>query len=269
MTYGWDLMQNYRTYGDPPCPVVVVHGGPGAAGEMAPVARELSRSCGVLEPLQTEVTLNGQISELVDILQKYGSVPVTLVGHSWGAMLGFVVAAGNPGLVKKLILIGSGPLDEQYASSIMNTRMSRLAPEDREELEHLMRLLDNPGTPGKDGKFARFGEIIGRADSFDPVPDAAESIVCRHEPFERVWDEMHAMRKSGKLLSLGTQVVCPVVAIHGDYDPHPVDGVREPLGRVIKNFRCIVLEKCGHTPWTERHARDEFFSRLIAELGSY
>lgn len=44
-------MEKFRSYGTAPFEIVVIHGGPGAPGEMAPVARELSGQFGVLEPL--------------------------------------------------------------------------------------------------------------------------------------------------------------------------------------------------------------------------
>ena len=49
--------EKVRLYGKAPYRVAVVHGGPGAAGEMAPVARRLGAACGVLEPLQTAMTM--------------------------------------------------------------------------------------------------------------------------------------------------------------------------------------------------------------------
>ena len=85
----------------PPYTVAVIHGGPGVAGEMAPVAREISRTYGVIEPLQTEWTLAGQVVELKNVLTRQGSLPVVLVGHSWGAMLGYIFAAKYPAMVKK------------------------------------------------------------------------------------------------------------------------------------------------------------------------
>ena len=88
-------MKNLRTYGDPPFNVAVLHGGPGAPGQMAPVARELSSKRGVLEPLQTKHTLEGQKQELRSILEEYSDFPVTLVGFSWGAMLGFLFSDSN------------------------------------------------------------------------------------------------------------------------------------------------------------------------------
>jgi pimeloyl-ACP methyl ester carboxylesterase len=57
-----------------------------------------------------------------------------------------------------------------------------------------------------------------------------------------------------------------VVAIHGDYDPHPAEGVREPLSRVLSDFRFVTLEKCGHLPWIERHAKEPFYDLLRREI---
>jgi len=56
-------LKNFKKHGNPPFTVVVVHGGPGAGGEMAPVARELSKNFGVLEPIQTESTIEGQVND--------------------------------------------------------------------------------------------------------------------------------------------------------------------------------------------------------------
>src|SRR4030043_566948 len=100
-------MENLRKYGHEPFKVAVIHGGPGAPGEVAPVARELSSDMGVLEPLQTAKTIEEQIQELRAILEKNGDIPVTLIGFSWGAILPFIFAARNSLLVRKLILIES------------------------------------------------------------------------------------------------------------------------------------------------------------------
>ena len=68
-------MNNLRLYGNKPFNVAVIHGGPGAPGEMAPVARELSSVRGVLEPLQTATSLEGQVRELHTVLNRTGTFP--------------------------------------------------------------------------------------------------------------------------------------------------------------------------------------------------
>ncbi len=65
-------MKNFRTWGNAPYSVAVIHGGPGAAGEMAPVAREISRTQGIIEPFQTDRTVTGQVTELKKVLAESG-----------------------------------------------------------------------------------------------------------------------------------------------------------------------------------------------------
>src|SRR6266571_7715820 len=108
------LVETFRKYGSDPFRVVVIHGGPGAVGSVAPIARKLGQTRGVLEPLQTATTLDGQIEELRLVVEQNANPPVIFIGHSWGAWLSALVTATYPELVRKLILVGSGPFEEQY-----------------------------------------------------------------------------------------------------------------------------------------------------------
>ena len=149
-------MENLRTYGQPPYTVAVLHGGPGGPGYMAPVARELSADWGILEPLQAADSLEGQVQELQAALTDSADLPVTLIGSSWGAMLGFIVSARFPELVLKLIMVGSPVFDERYAATIQETRFSRLSEEERHEAGSLMKLLGDPAYRPKEVPFAMF-----------------------------------------------------------------------------------------------------------------
>jgi pimeloyl-ACP methyl ester carboxylesterase len=259
-------MKNLRKYGISPYSVAVVHGGPGAAGEMKAVARQLARNRGILEPLQTAASLEGQVKELKTVLAEHGRPPFSLVGFSWGAWLSFIVAARHPTLVKKLILICSGPFDEKYTEKIAETRWNRLDVEERQKARSLIRTLDNPTSGEKNRAFAQLGELLEKADTYDPIEEKTETLDCRYDIFENVWPQGTELRKSGRLLDLARRIQVPVVAIHGDFDPHPAEGVREPLSSTLKDFRFILLKNCGHRPWIERQAREKFFSILEKEL---
>ncbi|HEX7400672.1 MAG TPA: alpha/beta hydrolase [candidate division Zixibacteria bacterium] len=261
-------MKNLRTYGKPPFNVAVIHGGPGAAREMAPVARELSSSWGVLEPLQTESALEDQINELKTALEKNADLPVILIGFSWGAWLSFLFAAKYPPLVRKLILIGSGPFEEKYAGEIEKTRLNRLSKEERNEIEFLFKIVENPKAKNISSAFGRIGELFSKADTYDPIKQKPEEIDVRFDIFQKVWKEAAELRRSRKLLDFGKHIQCPVVAIHGDYDPHPAEGVRLPLSYILKDFHFFLLENCGHKPWIERQAKDRFYGILERELSS-
>jgi pimeloyl-ACP methyl ester carboxylesterase len=84
---------------------------------MAPVAREISRFYGMIEPIKIEQTLSGQVEELKTVLECQGNQPGILVGHSWGAMPGFIFTAENPAMVKKLILVSSGVFEDRYVEA--------------------------------------------------------------------------------------------------------------------------------------------------------
>jgi len=259
-------MENIRKYGKAPFSIAVIHGGPGAPGEMAAVAKELSKTCGVLEPLQTKSSIKEQLQELEIVLKENGSLPMILIGFSWGAWLSFVFAALNSSFVKKLILVSSGPFEERYSLDIMRTRLSRLAEEERMTIDSLSEILNNPERQDKNEIFAQLGEVISKADSYDPLPYKSDVIECQYDIFKNVWNEAEDLRRSGKLVAFGRQIQCPVVAIHGNYDAHSAEGVKIPLSSVIKNFRFIFLEDCGHRPWIERAAKDAFYTILKKEL---
>ena len=258
-------MTRFRKYGSGPCEVAVVHGGPGAAGEMAPVARELSRSRGVLEPLQTASTVEGQLEELGLTLRENAGLPVSLIGHSWGAMLGLLFTAGNPDLVKKLILVSSGVLENRYAADIMKTRLGRMTEEDRAAVLSLTDVTTGEKPGNKNEAFSLLGAYISRVDSFDPLPGEDEIVESRFDIYESVWSEAQELRSSGGFLEAAGRVRCPVVAIHGNYDPHPLEGVWDPLAAAIREFNFILLENCGHRPWIERQARARFYEILRDE----
>lgn len=251
---------NLRIHGEPPYTVAVLHGGPGAPGSVAALARELAADRGVLEPFQTRHTIAGQVAELRDVLAARAQTPVALVGWSWGAFLAYLFTAQHPALVRRLVLVSSGPFEAEYAAQIMPTRRSRLTPAE-------LALLDTLVASEDDAALARVGALLKeRTDSYELLPHADETRGVDHAQHRAIWAEAAALRASGELLARGRAITCPVVALHGDYDPHPAAGIREPLSRTLADFRMMVLERCGHYPWWERHAWEAFFAALRAAL---
>jgi pimeloyl-ACP methyl ester carboxylesterase len=259
-------MKKLRKYGGKPFNIAVIHGGPGAPGEMAPVARELSSIRGILEPLQTAMTIEGQVKELKIALDKNGSLPITLIGFSWGAMLSFIFAAYNPSYIQKLILISSGPYEEKYAMNIFRTRLNRLSAEEREKAVFIMETLSGNANENKNSYMAQLGDILFIADSYNPITYNSEILECQYDIYQKIWEQVRELRSSGNLLKLGKKIECPVIAIHGDYDPHPFEGIRASLSQILTDFNFKLLKKCGHYPWFERNAKDQFYYILKKEL---
>jgi pimeloyl-ACP methyl ester carboxylesterase len=258
-----------RRYGVPPVIATVVHGGPGACGEMAPVARRLASLGGVLEPLLWAGSFEGQVRAVRTAIEENVKTPVTLIGFSFGAWLGLVFAARYPALVKKLIMVGCGGLEEGSGRRTLETRLKRLDPGEAAELSSIIARLGDQETEVNNAVYARLERLLLKTDACDPtVPKADEigTIDFHADAFRSVWKEAAQLRESGRLLELAGLISCPVVAIHGDYDPHPAQEVRGPLSSVIKTFRFILLENCGHAPWIEKGAREAFYGIVKEEL---
>jgi pimeloyl-ACP methyl ester carboxylesterase len=145
--------------------------------------------------------------------------------------------------------------------------MARLEPREREEAAILLRMLAEDSSNPDPAVLGRFGALMARADEYDAIDTGDDGVELDAALFRNIWPEAAALRRSGALLTAGYDIMCPVVAIHGDHDPHPADGVRLPLARVLKDFRFFLLACCGHTPWRERMARDRFFAILNEEIG--
>jgi pimeloyl-ACP methyl ester carboxylesterase len=232
--------------------VAVLHGGPGAPGSAAPVARTLAaRGVASLEPLQAAVSIEGQLDELHDLLLARSEPPIVLVGWSWGAWLSLLFAVGHPSVVRKAVLVGSGPFEQRYAAGIRATRLSRLTEDERVEYGR--------------GELSSLARLSAMADAYDALPHADETLELQPAVHRLVSAEAAELRRSGVHLERVTGVSCPVVAIHGDHDPHPAEGVRAPLARVLDEFSFVLLARCGHEPWNERYARDRFFKILARE----
>lgn len=77
-----------------------------------------------------------------------------------------------------------------------------------------------------------------------------------------IWSEVAKLRTDGKLLEVFQKINSKIYLIQGAYDPHPVDGVRIPLQEYSVPCEVYVLEKCGHSPFIEKYAKDKFYNIL-------
>ena len=244
----------------------MIHGGPGAAGQMAPLARELSPEFSLIEAIQSKLTITGLVDEIHKLIIKNCKWPVILVGHSWGAWLACLFANKYPIHVRKLILIGTPPFTEPEIS-ITETRLNRLPENDREKAEYILVALNNPNTrPVSRGQMNELGKLLEKADTYAPIDSEPDNTDMDPDKFHGIWNEAVRLRSSGMLRSIVRSLTCPVTAIHGDFDLHPWKCVKDDLFKHNNISTFHLLPDCGHYPWKEKHAVHEFFLILRNEL---
>lgn len=204
-----DIATGYRLHGAGKSRVVVLHGGPGAAGEVGPLARNLvlpDRS--VLEPFQTARSIDGQIEELHGQIVRRCDAPVVLIGWSWGAWLGLLYAARHPDKVGRLVVIGCPPFKEQEAEGISATRLARL---DRDEVEQYERL---SGQLGSADAWPRLSELFDKMDGYSTDGRPAVPVSVDRAINQAVWRQATTMRRSGEAARRLVRSTMP-----GDCDP--------------------------------------------------
>ncbi|MFH1756403.1 MAG: alpha/beta hydrolase [Candidatus Latescibacterota bacterium] len=260
-----------REYGTVGHEAVVLHGGPGAAGSAEPVARGLADSFHVIEPWQrgsgdTPLTVHRHILDLQKISKKYARHRrPALVGESWGAMLALAYVAEYPVHTGRIVLIGCGTFDtvsRGKMNSILEERMDEglrkqlaaIADEysdpavrlqKKYELTRHLYLYDSDGMPHDD---------VGAADPFDVNAN------------KETWDDMIRLQDDGLYPAAFSVIQSPLLMIHGEYDPHPGEMIRDSLLLHLPQLEYHQLKRCGHSPWLERAARDEFFALLKSWL---
>lgn len=222
---------------------------------------------GVIEPLQSKYTIQELIEELRCQIGQYCSKPITLIGHSWGAWLSGLTAAKHPHLVNKLILIGCAPLEVQYVGQIDTRRKNNLTATEGREFDQLIYLLESAVGTDKGSVLRRLAVLADKSDYYDRqelVTDASDALQPDGVMYSKIWSEAAKLRESGELITSFRKITCPVTLIQGADDPHPYNGITEPLA--TSPVKSYIIDKCGHTPWKEKQASKRFFEILVQEI---
>lgn len=252
-----------RLYGQAPYKIVLVHGGPGAIGSLKGFAKELNTRSkfGVVEAFQSKYSIHLLVEELYYQIRENCSHKVTLIGHSWGAWLAALFAEQYPELIEQIVLVGCPPLEDKYVSEISTRRTKNLSEEDQVIFN---RLASNQATSED---MAEIPKILEKSDHY-----CLENKEL-HSPDENddkmlnlIWKEAAALRTSGKLLASFQNILCKIILIQGELDPHPARGVTIPLQENNVECEAYLLEKCGHSPFMEKYAKEPFYDILLKVL---
>jgi pimeloyl-ACP methyl ester carboxylesterase len=228
-----------RTHGSFGRSVIVLHGGPAAVGSAVEIAKGLSDRFRVFEPWQRgsgvePLTVAKHVEDLHALIQtRCEPERPAIVGESWGAMLALAYAAAHPTSSAATVLVGCGTFD----------------PIARAELRKI------------------FAERTWSKTPYDYAPLSSPPREDLDQPFDQVahiqtWDDIVRLQNEGAYPQAFAAIKSPVLMLHGDYDPHPGPTIRDSLKPYLPQLEYKQFERCGHSPWTERFARDDFFAAL-------
>src|SRR5215831_7024022 len=257
-----------RTYGSTGPPVIVLHGGPGAAGHMAPVARGLADLYRVVEPYQRAsgsepLTVARHVADLHDVITSHAEdCRPALLGASWGAMLALAYAAAHPDSTGPLVLVGCGTFEPVARATMESTIAERMNDEIRARLKQAEQLDPH-------ARLKASAEATAPIYSYDPMsfPHADDEVDARAH--EETWDDMLRLQAEGTYPAAFVAIKVPVLMVHGTFDPHPGSFTAQTLRPYLPQLEYRELERCGHYPWLERAATDAFFFLVREWLGRH
>jgi len=260
-----------RRYGDAGRKVVVLHGGPGAPGSAAGLARALADEFSVLEPLQRRsgivpLTVSQHVEDLAAIAPEGSAI----VGHSWGAMLGLSFSASFPDRVSCLALVGCGTYDEECRAQFKSRLDALMDDATRGRLEALkIRAATEVDPDIRDALARQRGDLTMSIESYeliDTVDDPGDRMAYDAGANAETWNDILRLQREGLEPQRFSRISCPVLMLHGDIDPHPGAATRDLLRQFIPHLQYAEFERCGHEPWKEQHARRPFLAALVKWL---
>ena len=254
-----------RTHGASGRIVIVLHGGPGAPGSAASLARGLADEFRTLEPFQRRaddapLTVARHIADLHAIVANCGDPRPALVGHSWGAMLALAYAAAHPGTLASLALVGCGTFDLASRAEFRARLDARMDADCRLSLAALDEIAD------PDARLSAKGALLGSIYDVDVLPDDADSPPADARGGAETWQDMLRLQEAGVYPADFAAIDAPALMLHGDDDPHPGRMIHASLQPWMPQLEYVSWARCGHSPWRERAAREDFYTTLKAWL---
>jgi len=252
-----------RTYGTGPTMLVVLHGGPGAPGDLSPLAQRLGERYTVLEPLQRRsggapLTVARHVQDLELLLaERCSDARPIVLGHSWGAMLALAHGAAHPTRAAGLVLVSCGTFDKASRAELTARREAGLDADMRERMEAVQRDITDA-----DERLAAMGCLFTEADGVDLIHKPTPLKGCDGRGNSETWADMIHCQESGLYPAAFSAIKAPVLMLHGEQDVHPGALTRAGLEPHLPQLQYVEWPRCGHSPWLERDVVEPFFATL-------
>jgi proline iminopeptidase len=262
-------------YGQPGAPkLLVLHGGPGADHRyMLPQMLHLGEKYDLLfydqrgggqskSDTRIPITWQTHVEDLGAVVAEFGLDPLSIVGYSWGALLGLLYAIEhrkNPHLTApyRMALINPAPLTREYRRQFEAEFARRQASP---PIQRLRDELVASGLRERDPEAYRQRAFELSVAGYFSDPHKATDLT----PFrvvgrvqQSVWESLGDFNLIRDLKG----IKIPSIVIHGRDDPIPLASSSE-AARALET-KLVVLDACGHVPYVEQP------SKLFAALDPF
>ena len=257
-------------------PLLILHGGP-ITEYTAPLADRLPAGYRVIRYQQRGLApstveppfdVEAHVRDAIAVLDDRGIDSAGVVGHSWGAHLGFFLAAWHPERVASVLAIDPlgavGDGGEEAMERNMLESLERVFPERARGAAEIERRVGAGPWSGQD--YLDSFRLFWPAYFADPAAAPALDPAVRPSPrsSRARWLSTTRHFELGTLAAALPAFKGSFTVIHGERDPLPADAGRE-TAELVPGATFESIEGSGHFPWLEQPAAfDAAMARALA-----
>lgn len=200
------------------------------------------------------VNIDRYVEDLNGLYKALNNEQLILVGHSWGGMLSFSFAAHEPSKIKKIILLNSGGITDEFYrwfGSNINMRLHK------EDIELRKAQIEN----NRETLVAIWpGYFFDREIALKTRPPLDYKF--RNQAGINSLVAGHWVRRTNERVEKLKSFKAPVYLIAGRQDPIGESVVYE-VKSILPQTNYFFIEECGHFPWIEGEKQSKLFYELI------
>ncbi len=212
------------------------------------------------------VTIRSEVEDIEAVREHFGLENVSILGHSWGAVLALEYALQQPDRVSHLILMNAAPVSRADYLLLRRDRRAR-SPGDIEQLKVLFAEAKyQEGDPDTVAAYYRihFRAALRRPEHLEKIirrlrASFSKGGILKARTAERQLMHETWLSDEFNLLPQLRQLQIPTLVIHGDHDFIPVECAAH-IARAIPGARFVLLKECGHFSYLE--CREEVYRTI-------
>lgn len=250
-------------------PLFVLHGGPGGSHRyFLPYLEALSdeyqlflydqRGTGLSDGKLdlAAISIDQFVEDLEALRIAFGLEKISVMGHSWGAIVALAYAFKYQAHLNHLILIDSKPVSNTFVIEYNKTLQQRIQGLSADKQQELTTTCVRPGTELSSKEVGECNQIEAQLKFYDPakaatVNWATEENTLRNSATVRALIISSFNRMQHEMDTELPTVHVPTLIVHGEFDLIPL-GSSEYLHQHIPGSQIVLISQSGHFPFIEQ-----------------
>jgi proline iminopeptidase len=202
------------------------------------------------------ISIDQFVEDLEALRVAFGFEKISLIGHSWGAIIALFYAFKYQAYLDKLILVDPVPVANSFLveqNQTLQQRFQRLSPEEQQTFTSVCA-----GSSAKPSVEARKEclHIDATLRFFDPAKAfTMDNTVDKNTAKNRATIQSLLMtsftRRQAEIDPQLKTLRVPTLIVHGDFDPIPI-GSSEYIQQRIATSQLVFIKQSGHFPFVEQ-----------------